>query len=180
LQFGTEEEAKAEPNKVLVELASLVEMPYTIFTFLDLVDLQAFDGTAIVGANNTQIEGGDPRHAPNHAHAVKLQQRYNKFGYNDRGPLAFIEHSPNYNHEKFTIGFQGSPRPGPALAINMADNADQRSGEPCFGKVVKGFDTLVRIQTAPKNEDGYRLQNKVVIEKVRLVRDQKEAAQQES
>lgn len=148
-------------------------MPHTIFTLLDLVDLQLFDGTALIAADGNKIEGGSPNSASSTQQSVKLHERYAKFGYH-RSPLGFNEYSREYPHEKFTIGFtkngQGGNISGPSLAINLQDNTEARDGEPCFGKVVRGQDTLLRIAKAPKAADGYRLAMNVDIVSVRLVR----------
>lgn len=163
-----------EPNKFAVELASLSDMPHSVYTFLHLVDLQLFDGTSFVAANSLQIEGGSPNHADS-TRSVKLFERYAKFGYN-RSPLAFNEYS--LPHEQFTVGFEGFPIAGPGLVINMVDNTQLRApdqnglgGKPCFGKVVRGFETLTRMQTAPKSADGYRLDKNIDIVSVRLLRN---------
>jgi cyclophilin family peptidyl-prolyl cis-trans isomerase len=168
-----------EPNVFEIELAPLSEMPHTVFTFLDLVHLQLYDGTSFIAADNSRIEGGSPNHAPT-PHAVKLHERYAKFGYN-RSPLGFNEYSPTFPHEAFTIGFAGSPISGPTLAINLMDNSATRGpndelgrrGDPCFGKIISGFDTLQRIQTAPRAADGYRLAMNIEIASVRLKRGNK-------
>jgi cyclophilin family peptidyl-prolyl cis-trans isomerase len=140
---------------------------------LDLVDLQLFDGTAFIAADANRIEGGSPNHADSDQ-AAKLHARYAKFGYN-RSPLGFNEYSEDYPHTQFTIGFSGSPIAGPALAINLGDETATRGpdehgmhGDPCFGKVVSGFDTLKRISEAPRAADGYRLASNVQIETVRF------------
>uniref|UniRef100_A0A7S1D247 PPIase cyclophilin-type domain-containing protein n=1 Tax=Cyclophora tenuis TaxID=216820 RepID=A0A7S1D247_CYCTE len=184
LKFPTTMGPAVEPNTFGVELASLSEMPHTIFTFLDLVDLQLFDGTAFVAANAMQMEGGSPGHAATDR-AIKLYERYAKFGYS-RSPLAFNEYSPRFPHEQFTVGFVGSPVAGPGLVINMVNNSETRGlnehgrpTSPCFGKVIQGFDTLARMQSAPKSADGYRLAKNIEIESVRIVRNRAQAPQQQ-
>jgi cyclophilin family peptidyl-prolyl cis-trans isomerase len=162
-----------EPNVFEVELAPLSVMPHAIFTFLDLVDLQLYDGTAFIAADANRIEGGSPNHA-DPEQSVKLHQRYAKFGYN-RSPLGFNEYSDEYPHTQYTIGFSGSPIAGPTLAINLGNTTAARGpdeygmhADPCFGKVVSGFDTLKRISEAPRAANGYRLAMNVQIETVRL------------
>jgi cyclophilin family peptidyl-prolyl cis-trans isomerase len=164
-----------DPNTFQVELFPLSELPHTIFTFLDMVDLRLFDGTAFVAANGSRIEGGAP--ILTEQSSVKILERYSKYGYNHRSPLGFNEYSPQYPHVAFTIGFKGRhPAAGPALAINMMDNSeirgpgDNRRGDPCFGKIISGFDTLQRIQKAPRAADRYRLALNVQIVSVRQLR----------
>jgi cyclophilin family peptidyl-prolyl cis-trans isomerase len=162
------------PTTFTVELAPVTDMPHTVVTFLDLVHLQLFDGTAFVSANSQQIEGGSPNNA-DVSRSVKLYETYARYGYT-RTPLGFNEYSEKHPHAPFTIGFVGYPHAGPGLAINMADNTKSRGpdsdgmgGQPCFGTIVSGFDTLTRIQAAPRSVDGYRFAKNVEIKSVRLV-----------
>jgi len=164
------------PSTFSIELAQLSDMPHTISTFLELVDLQLFDGTAFVSSSAQMIEGGSPNHA-DVSRSVKIYETYFKYGYN-RTPLGFNEYSTKHPHIPWTIGFLGSPHAGPILAINMADNSKSRGptsdghgGEPCFGTIISGFDTLKRIQSAPKSADGNRLAKNVEILSVRLIND---------
>jgi cyclophilin family peptidyl-prolyl cis-trans isomerase len=162
------------PNSFVMVLAPLSDMPHTIYTFLDLVDLNLFEGSSFIAANDQQIEGGSPNHA-DMKRSVKLYERYAQHGYH-RHLLGYNEYSERHPHTPFTVGFSGGAHPGPTLVINMADNteargpqADGRGGEPCFGTIVSGFDTLERIQSARKSSDGYRFAKNVVIQTVRVI-----------
>mmetsp|Transcript_21019 Transcript_21019/g.48545 ORF Transcript_21019/g.48545 Transcript_21019/m.48545 type:complete len:199 (+) Transcript_21019:112-708(+) len=185
---NNEQQLDNSPSFV-IELFSLGEMPHTVFTLLNLVDLQIYDGTAFVAANHVSMEGGSPSHATDAERTVKLYERLAKFGYG-RSPLAYHELSPqpkiltftDANNatattamiEKYTMGFTSMTGSGLILYMNdivVEDdfNNDDHRG-PCFAKVVQGFSTLERILKVPKAADGYRLARNVEITSARLVR----------
>lgn len=162
------------PSSFRVELSPLTEMPHSVTTFLDLVSLKLYDGTAFVAGDEEVIEGGAPSTAETEQ-SIKLFERYAKFGYR-RSPLGFNEYSEKSPHDIFTLSFTGNPVAGPALAVNMQNNTESRgpaddgvSPEPAFGTIVQGQDTLRRMLTAPRAADGYRFALNVRIETVRLV-----------
>ena len=75
-----------------------------------------------------------------------------------RASVPFQEYSPSLPHEKFTVGFAGRPG-GPDWYISTVDNTcNHRPGsqspdaalfgeaDPCFGKVVAGFDVLAAMR----------------------------------
>ena len=164
LQFPDDEETAS----FQIELAPLSDMPHTVFVFMELLTFHLFDGTTILGADGRFVEGGNPTNTIDSAQAVRLSERYAKFGY--QPPLAFGEYSPNHPHKEFTIGFVDD---GPTFAINMIDNSRLRGPEerndPCFGKVVSGFETLTRLQNASKEDNGYELVHPVEIVRVQKV-----------
>jgi len=141
VQFPDEENTEA----FQVQLASLTEMPHTIFVLMELIHLKAYHGTVIKASEGT-LDAGSPTDADKSV-AVKVWDRLVKYGYEK--PVSFKEHSGTFPHEEFTIGFVEA---GPALAINTVDNTQVRGpagrDDPCFGKVVSGFETLTRIQEA--------------------------------
>lgn len=156
IQFNVQFPDEEETESFQVQLASLSEMPHTIFVLMELIHLKAYHGTVIKAAEGT-LEAGNPTDADTSV-AVKLLDRLVKYGYEK--PVSFREYSETFPHEQYTIGFVDA---GPALAINTVDNTRGPEGrdDPCFGKIVAGFDTLTRIQ-----EGGSRVQL-VSVERVR-------------
>lgn len=72
--------------------------------------------------------------------------------------LGFPEHSNEYKHSKYTLGFSGQ---GPTFYINTIDNifvhgrgSQQQhhllpeDADPCFGKVIEGFDVVDEIMNS--------------------------------
>jgi len=75
-----------------------------------------------------------------------------------RASVPFQEYSPSLPHEKFTVGFAGRPG-GPDWYISTVDNTRNHGpgsqspdaalfgeADPCFGKVVAGFDVLAAMR----------------------------------
>jgi cyclophilin family peptidyl-prolyl cis-trans isomerase len=165
-----------KPNTFEVELAPLAEMPHTVFTVLNMIQLRLFDKTSLVYADSSRIQGGSPYHATTEV-SNKLLDRYEKFGLLDF-PLGFKEYIPSFDHQSFTIDIVNDATSGPTLVINLSDNSPSNLGNDkdlerrviCFGRIVSGLETLKRIQDAPKGADGYTLEPRIEIEAVRLLR----------
>lgn len=121
--------------------------------------------------------------------------------------VSFQEYNPKYPHEKYTIGMAGRPHSGPEFYINLANNTldhgpvEQRKKElgdkysdyvrdtfgetddkvlepdPCFGKVVKGFDVVDKIAEritwaslpAKAGESGSRPYDHLLVRPVKIV-----------
>mmetsp|Transcript_8677 Transcript_8677/g.14935 ORF Transcript_8677/g.14935 Transcript_8677/m.14935 type:complete len:378 (-) Transcript_8677:184-1317(-) len=67
--------------------------------------------------------------------------------------VAWQEYSPQFAHEKFTLGYAGRPG-GPAFYISTIDNTRNHGpgsqgsateADSCFAKVVQGFETVERM-----------------------------------
>jgi len=92
--------------------------------------------------------------------------------------VLFAEYSPKFPHQEMTLGFAGGSF---NFYISMEDNSkahgpvtdDKREqysdGEPCFAKVVSGFDTLKRIQQLENHHGSVILKNNVAIRSMRIV-----------
>jgi cyclophilin family peptidyl-prolyl cis-trans isomerase len=168
-----------KPNAFEVELAPLVEMPHTVFTVLNMIQLRLFDKTSLVYADSNRIKGGSPNHATTDT-STQLIERYEKFGLRDF-PLGFKEYIPSLDHQSFTLDIAGDSTSGPTLIINLTNNSPSNHDDDdddkelehratCFGRIISGFETLNLIQNAPKGPDGYTLEPRVEIQTVRLQR----------
>ena len=84
--------------------------------------------------------------------------------------VSYQEYSDNFPHKQYTLGYAGRPG-GPNFYINMKDNSrvhgpDGRTGEleydedgegdadPCFARVVAGFDAVDRMHSLPVRGKG--------------------------
>jgi len=90
--------------------------------------------------------------------------------------LSYQEYSEEYPHKQWTVGFAGRPG-GPDFYINKIDNTLNHGpggqehhdlheeADPCFGKVVDGFDTIQRLVQEPHNNAamGFVMKNPVHI-----------------
>jgi cyclophilin family peptidyl-prolyl cis-trans isomerase len=129
-------------------------MPHTIKTLLELFEHGTYiDGTFVLAKDHIIL--GGPTDLHNDENNERLVQRLVDEGY-DGGALLLNEYSDEYPHVEGTIGFIAGQSSGPMFYINLNDNSEAHSAlkDPCFGKVVRGFDLLRRVAGMPKGEDG--------------------------
>jgi len=142
----------------VVELASIEEMPHTVFFFLEMIDMGLWDGTVLLHQESIEHVLG----------AVPLDYRLQQVKLSHMGALgwkglAFPEFSSNWQHEKYTLGFANL---GPAFYMNTIDNTAAHGpggqghhllpddADPCFGRVVEGqsvVDELVKFGLSREN-----------------------------
>lgn len=164
-----------------VELAPNDMMPYTVLTFLDMVSSGIYEGCSFFYSADHVLMVGDKNNDP-----AKEQIIQNKIKEMSFGPsLLYQEHNPNYPHVKMTLGFS-SRQLGPSFYISKNDNTKihgrrneigefefpPQEGEPCFGKVIKGVETVLEIDsfTPSKNRP---MKSLVEIERITVLTQQK-------
>jgi len=129
------------------ELAGAHEMPHTVFNFLEQVTTGLYDS----GEFSFQFNG------PHISMAAPSTSGLEKI-FSDSGLASVLvqEYSPNFNHQKYTLGRGGRPS-GPRFYINMKDNsalhgpngyAQDGSADPCFGRITRNPDVMDRIHAA--------------------------------
>mmetsp|Transcript_10424 Transcript_10424/g.18449 ORF Transcript_10424/g.18449 Transcript_10424/m.18449 type:complete len:575 (+) Transcript_10424:109-1833(+) len=159
-----------EHKTILLELAPLDSMPHTIHTFLTIIQKKLVTGGTFLLSREHILVGG-PVDAHNIENNRELEERMMYEGYFPNGALLFKEYKPEYPHEQYTVGFNQVG--GPIFYFNLKDNTDghgstytkdegYKEGEPCFGKVVDGFDVIQRLTEMPKG-DGDSLESAVYI-----------------
>jgi len=127
----------------VVEMAPLVEMPHSVYTFLHMVDNKLWDNTSFVHQSEHIILA-----QPVSPKGSKHEQFENTEGTS----LLFQEYSENFPHIKYTLGFAG--RPGSYFYISTENNTEHHGpggqdnhvlseeADPCFAKIVSGFDVV--------------------------------------
>ncbi len=152
-------------NKLIIELAPLDLMPHSVNLFIQQVHHGLWDGNELIT---------NPGHIMTFGyHRVEAHE-----GFVDKAleNVSYQEYSTKYPHVQWTLGYMGRPG-GPDFYINMRDNsiahgpggqADNydlhNEADPCFGKVVEGFDMLNDISNIPVDKDhGNEIQYPVVI-----------------
>lgn len=159
-------------NKLVVEMAPLELMPYTVNHFLEQVSQKLYDGSSFVRS---------PEHVLQASHVPYFANRdadiYKPFVEANLERLAFQEYSQDYAHERYTMGFGGRPG-GTEFYISMQNNTiahgpgfRDQDADPCFAKVVRGFETLKRIQSIPCRDDDTILMDFVGIKAITILED---------
>ncbi len=130
------------PDRFVVELAPTELMPHSIQTFLAMVTNHLWDNCSFI-LNALQVIKAAP--LPYDRTSAKNKAR--KFSDADLETVAFKEYSPDYPHKPYTIAFAADG--SPSFYINTADNTELHMGDPCFGKIIWGIETIQRLEACP-------------------------------
>ena len=155
-------DGKGGPNTFKVEMASLDLMPNAVYTFLTMVEQGLWDGCSFVMKAIHLLKAAplpyDQTRSPAETARVFVETNLN-------GPI-FKEYNQAFPHTPYTLGFAGGD--SPSFYINTEDNTDLHEGDSAFGKVVSGFDTLKRVDEAPK-ENGIWLRDRIGIKSTLVI-----------
>lgn len=150
----------------VVETAPIDQMPHSVQNFLDMVSNGLWDGTSFSMAA---------------VHLVKASPLSNEGSFDKtpeflqsglEGP-SFMEYSDKQPHKKYTLGFAGHN--APSWYINTEDNSDvhgpsdEHEPDPCFAKVVAGFEAIDRISSSPTRGGSVLLEKRVGIKRARIL-----------
>lgn len=139
----------------LLEMAPLNIMPHSVHLFLEQVSHNLWKD-AFFYLNGPHVLQGGPQAEAGWEEATGLDTRelaLRPFRELELAHLAFPEYSTDFPHVPWSVGFTGRPG-GPDFYINKMDNSFAHGpggqyqhdldefGDPCFAKVVDGFDTL--------------------------------------
>ncbi|GAX20575.1 hypothetical protein FisN_3Hh575 [Fistulifera solaris] len=149
------------PTKFVIELAPSELMPHSVETFLDMVSNQLVDGCSFI-MNALNLIKAAP--LPYDGSSAKDKaQSFADFGLDK---LAFKEYSESFPHEKYTMGFTADG--SPSFFINVDDNTHSHEGDPCFAKVIQGFDAVKRLELTP-TRNGIWFTQRVGIKSARII-----------
>jgi hypothetical protein len=139
----------------LLEMAPLASMPHSVNLFLEQVSHNLWNN-AYFYLNGPHVLQGGPQAEHGWEEATGIDARelaLRPFREVALAHLAFPEYSNDFPHVPWSVGFTGRPG-GPDFYINKMDNTIVHGpggqlqhdldefGDPCFAKVVDGFDTL--------------------------------------
>lgn len=173
---GQDSNTEEGSNVFVVELAPLDLMPHSVHLFLEMVGHGLLDGTSFHRNAHHVVQAG-----PTPYYKTKGRNLRKDFVENRVTNVAFQEYSPEFPHVKYTLGFAGRPG-GPDWYVSTVDNTRNHGpggqssyalaseADPCFGKVISGFDAVDRIHEMPVKPGWYNaLEKNVGIEKARIL-----------
>jgi cyclophilin family peptidyl-prolyl cis-trans isomerase len=150
------------PTKFVIELAPLEEMPHSVHTFLEMVSTELLDGCSFI-LNALHVVKAAPLPYDGSPAAEKARA----FSAAGLESVAFKEYSETYPHKQYTVGFAADG--SPSFFINTEDNSDIHVGDPCFGKIIEGFDAVRRLEAAP-TRNGIWYKQRIGIKHARILR----------
>lgn len=155
------EQQAAGPTTFVIEMAPIHVMPHSVYTFLEMTSAGLLDGCSFI-LNALHVLKAAPLPYDGSSPSDKAQ------AFLDKGleSVAFREYSPDYPHERYTVGFAADG--SPSFYINTEDNTEIHVGDPCFAKVVSGFDTIKRLETSP-TRNGIWLEQRIGIKKATVL-----------
>mmetsp|Transcript_15658 Transcript_15658/g.24520 ORF Transcript_15658/g.24520 Transcript_15658/m.24520 type:complete len:398 (+) Transcript_15658:155-1348(+) len=149
------------PSTFVVEMAPLDLMPHSVFTFLEMASSGLLNGCSFI-LNALHVIKAAPLPYDGSPPNDKAQD------FLDRGleSVAFREYSAEYPHRRYTVGFAADG--SPSFYINTEDNTEIHVGDPCFAKIVSGFDTIKRLESSP-TRNGIWFEHRIGIKRATVL-----------
>lgn len=145
------------PKKFVLEMAPVNSMPHSVHTFLEMVSTGLLDGCSFI-LNALHVLKAAPLPYDGSSASEKARA-FTKLGLES---VAFREYSHDYPHEQYTVGFAADG--SPSFYINTEDNSEIHAGDPCFAKVISGFETIKRLEASP-TRNGIWFEKRIGIRK---------------
>jgi hypothetical protein len=151
----------------VLEMAPLASMPHSVHLFLEQVSHNLWKN-AYFYLNGPHVLQAGPQAENSWEEVTEVNTRelaLKPFRELELAHLAFPEYSVDFPHIPWSVGYTGRPG-GPDFYINKMDNTIAHGpggqyqhdldefGDPCFAKVVDGFDTLQAIFQQSTFADG--------------------------
>ncbi|KAL3758384.1 hypothetical protein ACHAWU_005054 [Discostella pseudostelligera] len=167
-------------GKLTLEMAPLDLMPVSVNLFLQQIHHKLWNGCAfVINAEHILQAGPHLPSSDGKEYTLKSPEILNRFRESGLMELPFQEYQEEYPHEQYTIGYAGRPG-GLNWYINKVNNTlnhgpgGQRhynsmidEADPCFAKVVSGWDVLEYIEKLPV--ENARLVRPLVIADSRVI-----------
>ena len=144
-------------DTIVFETASIDDMPHAVELFLQQVSHGLFNGASFYRNTPNKVQAGFQQ---NQQLMEKLEAEPSL------SSVLFQEYSPEMTHRQYTLGYPGRPG-GPDFYVNMLDNTELHGpggqihhssdvmvdADPCFARVIRGFNTMERIHRSHVVED---------------------------
>jgi cyclophilin family peptidyl-prolyl cis-trans isomerase len=152
-------------DRFIIEMAPDSEMPHSVYWFLEQVERRLFDGTTFHRNAFHVLQGGPISETD--------MVPFKESGFQS---VLFQEYSPQFPHERYTLGYTGRPG-GPDFYINLVNNiknhgpgGQNNEADPCFAKIVDGFDAVERMHRSQVQPGGFkRMEHAVTIKTMNRV-----------
>mmetsp|Transcript_20826 Transcript_20826/g.49450 ORF Transcript_20826/g.49450 Transcript_20826/m.49450 type:complete len:652 (-) Transcript_20826:117-2072(-) len=146
---------------IVMEMASLDQMPHSVYTFLEMVSNGLLNGCSFILNAVHELKA-----APLPYDGSPPHEKAKAFLDHGLESVAFREYSPEFPHSQYTVGFAADG--SPSFYINTEDNSAVHVGEPCFAKIVSGHDVVQRMNKMP-TRNGIWLEQRIGIKEVTIL-----------
>lgn len=158
-----QQQQQQKPHTLILEMAPLELMPHSVYTFLEMVDNKLFDGCSFILNAMNIIKAAPLPYEKGLLSAKEMDQNFHKFNLET---VSFSEYSSKFPHEQYTVGFAADGSPD--FYINTGDNTDEHAGEPCFARIVSGFETVQKMEAEPLRS-GMWIKKRIGIKKAMVL-----------
>jgi cyclophilin family peptidyl-prolyl cis-trans isomerase len=132
----------------------LMEMPYSVNHFLQMVELKLWDGLSMIHGTDSDVILATPMTTEGHQWAG---QRFVEANLTHMGFNEFSTTYPPPHEHKYSVSFSGRPG-GPNFYISLEDDLEFHEHESTFGSVVEGRDVLDRFFVQKGENNNNRAQ----------------------
>lgn len=153
-------DGKEGPTKFVIAIDDNL-MPHSSLTFLEMVSSGLMDGCSFI-LNALHVLKAAPLPYDGSSAAAKARA-FTELGLES---VAFKEYSDSFPHTKYTVGFAADG--SPSFFINTEDNTEIHVGDPCFGRIIEGFDTIKRLEASP-TRNGIWFAKRIGIKRARIL-----------
>jgi cyclophilin family peptidyl-prolyl cis-trans isomerase len=152
----------AGPNKFVIEMASVDDMPHSVHTFLEMVSNGLLDGCSFI-LNALHVLKAAPLPYDG-SPATEKARAFTSLGLES---VSFKEYHEKHPHKQYSVGFAADG--SPSFYINTEDNSEIHAGDPCFGMIVEGIDAVRRLEAQPVR-NGIWFEKRIGIKYARIVK----------
>jgi urease gamma subunit len=149
------------PDTFVIEMADIELMPHSVWTFLEMASLGLLDGCSFIMNALHVLKAAPLPYDGSPAHEKALAFREHGLE-----SVAFREYSSKFPHTRYTVGFAADG--SPSFYINTEDNTQIHVGDPCFARVISGFDAIRRLELMP-TRNGIWFENRIGIRRATIL-----------